>query len=536
MVTGINLIRDIMVDRWNRLWVASYQGVYCFFNRCFTNYKLKESNDIVRGVAVGDHDELVMGTLNGKVIVRNLQEEFTVVSDDESHYYGTSGVTIGRQVFMPSHDGVTCISLPNGEGSKDGMLRLSSLRGEIVRGLHIPQDRFRFLTKKDGRLILVSQKCVITAYDPQTEQIDTLTTDIPYPWCVAYDDKGRLYAGGTQGIYYLNDKGKAEKMEFPQKLLVTAMEADNRGNIFFASADSLFIIEKGNVRELNSQIPQLAGHEVRTLHVSPRGYLVVAVVDGLFVCQIDKDYELSNIHFYNHLNGFTMQEPLLATMAETTDGTVWLPGVEEMTSFRPEDLLAHNEEDTYIAPPLRWWQRWWVWLTGIVLLVMSVGGATRWYEKRRNLRKMIRLQSEKMQKQQQIETIRKKAKQASTNELAKDIMKMTENGNDQRLTFRTASGTIVVCVNDIAYFKGDGNYSQIVTFYDKETVLMGLGALEKMLSPDIFVRADRSTLVNIHRIYNLLPRQRRCIFRSTDGHETETTLLAPAFKRLENLI
>ena len=113
---------------------------------------------------------------------------------------------------------------------------------------------------------------------------------------------------------------------------------------------------------------------------------------------------------------------------------------------------------------------------------------------------------------------------------------MTEKSYDERLTFRTASGTIAVDVQDIAFFKGDGNYSQIVTYHGTDTVLQGLGALEKRLSPEVFVRADRSTLVNIHQVSYLLPKQRRCIFRSPTGQETETTLLAPAFKRLQELL
>ena len=113
---------------------------------------------------------------------------------------------------------------------------------------------------------------------------------------------------------------------------------------------------------------------------------------------------------------------------------------------------------------------------------------------------------------------------------------MTERDAEQRLTLRTASGTLVVEVKDIAFFKADGNYSQIVTFHTTDTVLNGLGALEKMLSPEVFVRADRSTLVNIHHVSNLLPKQRRCIFRSPAGLEVETTLLAPAFKRLQALL
>ena len=200
-------------------------------------------------------------------------------------------------------------------------------------------------------------------------------------------------------------------------------------------------------------------------------------------------------------------------------------------------LLAYHEEDTIISPPRPWWQHWWVWLTALVLLIVLVWLSTRWYEKLRNRRNMIRLQHEKLQKEHQIEVIRQKAIQADSSELSSDIVKMTEQtGPDKRLTFRTASGTLIVDIKDIAFFKGDGNYSQIVTFNVKDTVLTGLGTLEKQLDPSTFVRADRSTLVNIHYISSLLPKQHRCIFRSPSGQEVETTLLNPAFKRLQTLL
>ena len=245
---------------------------------------------------------------------------------------------------------------------------------------------------------------------------------------------------------------------------------------------------------------------------------------------------MSDVRFFNHLNGFTALEPLMATMAETSDGTVWMAGIEEVTSFRPAELLTYNEEDCYIRPPMQWWQHWWIWALGLLLLAVAVWSATRSYEKRRNRRRMIRLQKEKQQREQQIETIRQKAIKDATNQLAKDILKMTEKDINERITLRTTSGTVVTEIKDIAFFKADGNYSQMVTFHSSTTVLMSLGTLEKQLSPAIFTRADRSTLVNIHLIAQLLPKQRRCLFRATNGDEVETTLLSPAFKRLQDLL
>ena len=519
VMTGINLIRDLFVDRWDRLWVATYQGVYCFFNRCFTNHRLTDENDIVRAIATDEADRLVMGTLNGKILVMGpTSSNITIVSDNPSQYYGSSATGFGRQVFMPDRGGVTRVE--NGQFSR----------------LPLPQDRYRFVTRMGDRLLIVSQTLLLT-YDLETQALDTLTLDIPHPWCAEVDADGRLWTGSTLGIYGLNTKREVSQLHYPQQLVVTTMETDHRGTVFFASADSLFLIRQGEIEALNPLLPVLAGHEIRSLHVSPRGYLVVAVIDGLFVCRIGNDYQPRDIHFFDYHNGFTMLEPLKATMAETADGTVWLAGVEEMTSFRPAALLAYNEEDTYISPPLRWWQHWWLGLCALLLCALAIWAATYWYEKLRNHKKMIRLQHEKLERERQLDTIRQKAIEAESTELAKDIVRMTERTDSpSRITLRTVSGTLVVEASDIAYFKGDGNYSQICTFDTRDTVLIGLGALEKMLDSATFVRADRSTLVNVHNISRLQPKQRRCIFRSASGQEVEATLLAPAFARLQRLL
>lgn len=554
IATGVNLIRDVLIDRWDRLWVATYQGVYCFFNRCFTNHQLTDDNDIVRAVAVDDRGQLVMGSLNGKVLTMDVSSFNThCVSNDPEQFFVPGAIRIGNEVFMAGNGDVAAITR-----GPDGSTTL--------RWLGLPRDRYQFVGKAWGRLLAANRNGIFALQGRGNDEfsgspvnpvaLDTLTTEILHPWCAAEDAAGLLWIGSSSGLFSIDRQRRVRKTEYQaQKLIISAMEADGQGNIFFASADSVFALTHGHVEALNSQMPQLSGHEVRSLHISPRGYLVVAVVDGLFVCRISKENRLTDIRFYNQQNGFTMTEPLKTMMAETADGTVWLPGVEQMTSFRPADLLAVEQEATYIIPPLRWWQRWWIWLLGLILLSLAVWDVTRLYEKRRNRRRLIRLQREKLQREEQIEAIRQKAieevkasegslknKTAYSTDgngaarLAKDIVRLTERLSDEHITLRTASGTIVVEVKDIAYFKGDGNYSQIVTFHCQDTVLLGLGALEKLLSPEMFVRADRSTLVNIHHICSLLPKQRRCLFRSPDGIEVETTLLAPAFKRLQGLL
>ena len=512
LASGFNLIKDVFIDKWGRLWVATYQGLYCFFNRGFTNHRLTDRDDIVRALGVDGEDHLVMGTLNGKLFV-----DGRLVEDKPDNFYAPNAVTIGGSVYM---------------AGKNNVVRVNQ---ESVPVIH---DRYQFVSKAGNRLIVGNRKC-IAAYNPETGLVDTLSTEISHPWCAAEDAQGRLWAGTSYGLY-----ADGQKVDYSQKLIVTTMERDGLGNILFASKDSLFMIRDGQIENLC--LPELTGHEVRSLHISPKGYLVVAVIDGLFVSRISQDYVISDTRFFDHTNGFTALEPLMAMMAETSDGTVWLAGIEEMTSFLPAALLDHRPEDTYIAPPLRWWQHWWVAISAILLLSVAVWGITRWIEKRRNRRKMIRLEGAKLEKERQIDAIRKKAIErqrvgasagmAETDDLAKDIVKMTEHTDDRRLTIRTINGTIIINSSEIAYFKADGNYTLMVTFQKTETILTGIGKLEKTLNPQIFVRADRSTLVNIHHISHLNAKQRRCIFKSDDNIEVETALMAPAFKRLEALL
>lgn len=515
---GFNLVKGMLVDRWDRLWLATYQGVYCFFNRHFTSHRLTDEDDIVRAVAVKDGRKAVMGTLNGKIIY-----DGHVIYDEPENFFLPSSATIDNRTYMAGRDDVACIG------------------DSTITWLQMPFERYQFVTSFQGKLIMGTRQ-LIAAYDPATGSIDTLSADIAHPWCAAADGEGRLWVGSTYGLYNLSSSnvGKAWEMQkvdyHNQTLIITTMEADQHGTVFFASGDSLFSVSNGKVQELNSQLPQLEGHEVRSLHVSPRGFLVVAAIDGLFVCRVSENQELSDICFFDHTNGFTMIEPLKARMAEDADGTVWLCGVEGMLSFKPEELVTDSQADTFIRPPLRWWQHAWVWIVMTLLLVMVVWALTRWYEKHRSRKKMLRLQREKMEKERLIQAIREEAIKAEKTKLAKDIVKMTERNTTEKLTLRTVPGSAVVATDDIVYLKADGNYTLLVTFHGTETVLTGLGALAKMLKAPHFVRADRSTVVNIRYISRMNATQRRCFFRSENGQELETTLLTPAFKRLEEYL
>ncbi len=389
MVDGFNLIKGMLIDKWGRLWVATYQGLYCYFTMDFHTHRLADANDIARALAIDGEGRLVMATLNGKVLV-----DGKVADTAEGDFYIPGAAAVGGRVFVAGKNQLRMV--------EDGRV---SLVGQTY-------DRCQFVKEADGMVVYGTRNMVL-AYNPESGRTDTLSTDVQHPWCAASDIKGRLWVGTSIGLYRLShlasQKWSVEHVDYPQKLIITAMDGDLHGNIIFASADSIFLIKNGEIEELNSSMPQLAGHEVRSIHFSPKGFLVVAVLDGIFIARIDDKCTVGDVSFFNRYNGFAIVEPQQSPMAEEADGNVWLAGLEEMTSFLPERLMEYRQEDMIVHPPTPWWMQWWALLAALTLLTAIVWLFARNYERKRTKRAMDHLWREKTQKELLLSAIRLKS-------------------------------------------------------------------------------------------------------------------------------
>ena len=389
LATGFNMIKDLFIDKWNRLWAATYQGAYCFFHCNFVNHRLTDENDIVRAIAFND-GRMVMGTLNGKVIA-----DGRLLVEDKDNYFAPSTAVIDGKVYMAGNGDVAEIS------------------GNSVEWLRLPYDKYQFVSRYQDRLIIGTRSCVLS-YNTTTRYLDTLTTETVRPWCAADDGQGSLWVGCTPGLCRLSgiNDGKLSiehVKSTPTTLVVTTMATDGRGHICFALGDSLFAIHNGDIRAMTEALPTLKGHEIRSVHISTRGYLVVAAIDGLMVARFDDKCKASDIHWFDARNGFTMIEPLMAMMTETDDGTVWLAGLEEMVSFRPDLLLNDNQEPAIVVAPRPWWQQWFVWLVAMLLMAFVVWWLARRFEQRSARKKMEQLEDEKEKKELQLSAVRLKA-------------------------------------------------------------------------------------------------------------------------------
>lgn len=382
---GFNLIRGLYIDSWNRLWAATYQGAYCFFHCNFTNHRLTDKNDIIRAVACCN-GKIVTGTLNGKVLVDGEQ-----ISALDGNFYSPGAAVLDGDVYMAG----------NGD--------VARVRDGAMEWLGLPQDRYRFVSAACGRVIIGASRSVLS-YNPASGRLDTLTTGITRPWCAAEGAQGRLWISGNPGLYNLDGLDDTEitldkAYSTPTTPVITAMVPDGRGNICFALGDELYAVLDGKPRLISSA---LRGHEIRALHVTREGYLVVAAIDGLLVARLDDKCHVYDSHWFDSRSGFTSIEPLQGTMAESEDGTVWLAGLEDMVSFKPADLLSDNKEEAVVREHRPWWQR----LSSLVLVLLvwfAVYGIARRSGQKQAARKMARLEREKRQKELQLQAVRLKS-------------------------------------------------------------------------------------------------------------------------------
>ena len=390
---GYNMIKGVFADRWGRLWLATYQGAYLYYQALFSTHRLSDPNDIIRTMCFDGDGLMVMGTLNGKVIRGD-----SIIYGQEDNYFNPSSDCVGGKVYIPGGGGIMCVD------------------GTRCDWLDLPEDRYQFVASHGDKMLIYSRKALVD-YDPNEGTTDTLTTEIPHGWCGAVDKDGRIWIGSTFGLFLISDSIDSQsgmhkvikKTLDPHNWVITSMQASAKGDIFFASRDSVFLVRNGEIEDFTYKVPMIQSHEIRSLHISPKGYLLLAAIDGLLIAEIDSDYNVKDVRWFDHNNGYTSLEALNSMMCEDKDGKIWLAGIEDVTSFVPSQLMAFDENDTVIRPPTPWWRHWWAVLLFLVLAMMLLWWLMQRYVRRRMRRTLFKLQREMKQKELQIQAIRLKS-------------------------------------------------------------------------------------------------------------------------------
>ncbi len=125
---------------------------------------------------------------------------------------------------------------------------------------------------------------------------------------------------------------------------------------------------------------------------------------------------------------------------------------------------------------------------------------------------------------------------AKLTDRANVIEQTVKTGMTDKLSFKSVNGKILIVADNIAYIKADGNYARIVTFSGQDMVLESLLSLQQRLPNEAFVRVDRSTIVNMGKVYRLNHQQNTCTLQSADGNELLLKLSKSGMEMLMDLV
>ena len=319
-----NMIMDFIFDNESNLWVVTYQGLYNLFGMEFQHYRLSDENDVVRMVIYHPEKEAVIaGTLNGKIIEigRNGINEIPYPANPyhASFFYDYSAF----------HDGA--LYLP---GPGDILM----LKAKEKRWLNLPffasplfvvtLPNGNMLQGKAERLIEFSKTgTLIKDYDEYAMQQAVYAKP-------CHDVAGRLWFGGGKGITIYDYAGqKIVKTIFNDSVkLVRFMNNDREGNVWFSSENRLFRSSGDTVR-LEMTLP----HLIRGIYFTKlNNRLIVTSLNGFYLFDVNR----RNYRFYNHENGYMGGEPSSGSMAEDSEGNIWLPSMTGLFRFHPEKLIS----------------------------------------------------------------------------------------------------------------------------------------------------------------------------------------------------
>ena len=130
-------------------------------------------------------------------------------------------------------------------------------------------------------------------------------------------------------------------------------------------------------------------------------------------------------------------------------------------------------------------------------------------------------------------------------ELAHAIAKAVDRAGDsdsprtapeEKLCFKAVNSKIFAAPDNIACFKAEGNYSTLVTFDGQDLILENMLSLERRLPADTFKRIDRSTIINIGKVYRINQQQAICTLRSSDSRSLDIPVSKTAVETLLGLL
>ncbi len=319
----LSMITDMLLDREENLWVATYSGLYNFFQFDFQNYKLKDS-DVVMSVLEDNENNIYFATLEGNLICKTETSE--------------------QKISFPRY-GADIFSFSSGAAKNDNIFYFPTPAGIYIKDgkyfffAKIPHYPFRKVeVTKQGNILSTATFLGVYECDKSGQPVSFWPDDkFQQPVCHAlFDTNGGLIVTGTTGLSKTQGDSIHLFSNSKTKDSYVACTGKN-GDVWIGSGSHLNLFRNDSIITVHTFINDV----IKSMLLTNENHLLLANMHGLYIFDINT-YNSNNkiqLSYYGQNNGLTILDPQMYGLYPGNNGTVWLTASDGVVTFEPSKLI-----------------------------------------------------------------------------------------------------------------------------------------------------------------------------------------------------
>ncbi|MDR0796506.1 MAG: histidine kinase [Tannerella sp.] len=313
---------DMCIDREGNLWVATAEGVYNFYRLEFKNHILSTKDNYIRSVLVDRQDRVWLASTIGDLVKLEHGEEKKVNYPNSPTYankFFVEGAALrDNDIYIPGSGSI--LHYNNNSDQFDWL----KLEVEIYRYTLPLPDGDLVVGTYDNTYIYRPGQGIIRRYD--ISQMKQMTI------CAETDKQGRIWLGGVVGVVII-DGDSMQYLTDESLKMCRNMVYDRLGRLWLTCRNNL-VMMTGDQPAVVHSFPNTL---IRSLYFTRNNVMIVGTIDALYLSKNTGE----NLEFirYDQYNGFNGLGVITTPMAEDKAGNVWTLSLSGAVKFNPEELL-----------------------------------------------------------------------------------------------------------------------------------------------------------------------------------------------------